>query len=352
MSIRVAIVGVGNCAKSLVEGLAFYRQYPQETIGLLRPKIGPYTVADIDIVAAFDVDCRKVSKSLNEALVAEPNNSLPLASIPPSSVIVQRGPSLDSVIPELTDYYIHETPVEPVDISAALKSAGAEILINYLPSGSQRAAEHYAVAACEAGCNFINCMSASLATNSELAKHFMNAGLVLLGDDIKSQCGATILNRTLLHLCSIRGVHVDSSVQLNYGGNADHFNLHFRPTQKELCKKDAVDSALGKSRCEPEIHMIYDKATFDHKYALIRLQGKIFGNAPVTLELSLHDEDSPNSAGVVVDAIRAAKILCINNKNYLTNEICGSLMKSAPIQMPEDEGFCRFENAILQALKP
>ena len=352
MGIRVGIVGVGNCAKSLVEGLALYTSRPQVSVGLTRTRIGPYLVADIEIVAAFDIDQRKVGKPLHQALNSEPNRTMQLCPMSDSPVIVERGPTGDSLIDELTEFYIHESPVPAVDIAAVLKITATEILLNYLPTGSNMTARMYADAALEAGCSFINCMPAPLAKDADLERRFTAAGLVLLGDDIKSQCGATVLNRMLLDMMRSRGIQVTSSTQTNCGGNSDHFNLQFRGTDKEQSKEAALRSVMAQDDAVPRVCMRYDKNQYDHKRAEIVIEGKIFGLAPVNVTIKLEDEDSPNSAGVVVDAIRAAKILQETDRPELASELGPFLMKSPPYQLGELEASVRFDSALKEALVP
>ncbi len=350
MGIRTAIVGVGNCAKSLVEGISFYRSNPEERKGLIHWKIGSFAVQDIEIVAAFDIDQRKVGRTLDDALLSEPNSTKPLASIPLSGVIVERGPTLDSVIPELRDFYIHESTAPPADISSTLRLAGAEVVLNYLPTGSNIAAHHYAEASLAANCSFINCMPAVLARSTGLRDRFVDAGLVLLGDDIKSQLGATVLNRTLLELFSGRGVHIADSSQVNYGGNADHFNLRFRSTSKEACKEAALRSVAGVN-IDPEVQMIFREDLSDHKNAVITLSGSIFGLSPVRVKLELEDEDSPNSGGVVVDAIRMAKLLRDARIAGDAVDVCPRMMKAPPKQVSEAEAAVLFERVLQKALE-
>jgi len=351
MAIRTAIVGVGNCAKSLVEGLAFYRNNDDESVGLVRRLIGAYKVGDIEITAAFDIDDRKVGKPLNEALFAQPNCTKPLAPMPPALVSVHRGPSGDSVIPELREYYIHESGLEAVDVGAVLRASQSEIVLNYLPTGSNAVAHLYAEAALNSACSFINCMPAPLGKDTALRDRFARAGLVLLGDDIKSQCGATVLNRMVLSLLRLRGVHLLSSTQVNYGGNADHFNLQFRGQQKEECKEASLLSVIGADDAKPQASMIYREGNFDHKRAVIEIRGEIFGRASVTIDLVLEDEDSPNSGGIVVDAIRATKVLHETGNAHRSAEICAALMKSPPYQLLEEDASQQFDAVIQECLE-
>jgi myo-inositol-1-phosphate synthase len=350
MNIRIAIVGVGNCAKSLVEGIASYRRHPETTVGLRRPLIGPYAVHQIDVVAAFDIDRRKVAKPLEQALVSAPNRTKTLGQLSLTRVTVMRGPTLDSVIPQARQFYIQESDHAPVDVAAVLKAAGTQIVVNYLPTGSNTASRAYAEAALEAGCSFINCMPTPLAKDGELRNRFAAAGQVLLGDDIKSQCGATVLNRVLLELFQLRGVYLIDSTQVNYGGNADHFNLSFRPQDKEECKKSALQTVAGSSGVKPQVRMVYKEDLYDHKRAEIKIRGQIFGGASVNVDVLLEDEDSPNSSGIVVDAIRAAKILRDCGKAEKAVELCATLMKNPPAQYEEVEAAEVFDRTIDEVL--
>ena len=335
--IKVAIIGVGNCAKSLVEGIQYYRNNPENYTGLMEKEIGGFKVSDIEIVAAFDIDSRKVGKTLNVAINAEPNNTIVLSKVEDYNVVVQRGHTYDSVIEEVRPYFIHESEILPADIIKVLKDSNAEIVVNYLPTGSDQATFIYASSALEAGCSFINCMPTKLGRNTEWIKKFEEKGLVLMGDDIKSQLGATVLNKTLLELFKNRGIKVTQSDQTNFGGNADHFNLHFRPHSKEESKESALNSALSEEDFKPVARMIYTEHNFDHKRASIYVQGEMFGRSLVSAHVILDDEDSPNSGGVVVDAIRSAKCLINLNKIEEAKNIGSSFMKAPFVQRSEDE---------------
>lgn len=346
MAINVAIIGTGNCAKSLVEGVAFYSKNKEDKIGLMNPYIGKHHPSDIRFAAAFDIDERKVGKKLHEALNAEPNKTVKIANIPEYEVIVQRGPTHDSVIPALREYFIHESDEPVVDLVRVFKDSGAEIVINYLPTGSDQATYAYAEAAILAGCSFINCMPTPIAKNPEWQKKFEDAGLVLMGDDIKSQCGATIVNRVLLDLLKMRGIRITKSEQINYGGNFDHFNLHYRPEAKEASKESALHSMLDPNDARPSARMVYIEKNYDHKRATIKIAGEMFGHIPVSIDLTLEDEDSPNSGGVVNDAIRAAKLLVENKKPYLAGELCAFLFKAPAIQLADAEALQKFREII------
>ncbi|NIO23135.1 MAG: inositol-3-phosphate synthase [Candidatus Aenigmarchaeota archaeon] len=350
--INVAIIGVGNCAKSLVEGVAFYTRNKKDTTGLMHPVIGDYHPSDVGFVAAFDIDERKVGKKLHEAISAEPNRTVKIADPLEYDTVVQRGPTYDSVIPETRDSFIKESKLDPVDVFDVLKGSVTEIVINYLPTGSDKATYAYAEAALEAECSFINCMPTPIAKSPKWIEKFEDAGLVLMGDDIKSQCGATIVNRILLELFKMRGIKVTKSEQVNYGGNADHFNLQYRAHSKEGTKEDALKSVLDKKDARPTARMIYTKENYDHKKAEINVEGEIFGHIPVSIDLTLQDEDSPNSGGVVIDAIRAARLLVDNHKAYDAKVLSCFLMKSPYEQMDDMLAFKYFENIINRPRNP
>ncbi|MFB0562944.1 MAG: inositol-3-phosphate synthase [Candidatus Lokiarchaeia archaeon] len=348
MKINVAIVGVGNCAKALVEGVAFYTKNKEDKIGLMHPLIGKYHPSDINFVAAFDVDDRKVGKKLHEALNSNPNKTMKIAEPLEYDFIVQRGPSHDSIIHEMRKQFIHESPRPPVNVVQILKDAKTEIVINYLPTGSDEATYAYAETALKAGCSFINCMPTPIAKNPKWRKRFEDAGLVLMGDDIMSQCGATIVNRFLLTLFKMRGIRVTKSEQINYGGNADHFNLQYRAESKEEAKNAALASVLDINDEKPTSRMSYTEKNYDHKKVKIRIEGQIFGHAPISIDMILEDEDSPNSAGVVIDAIRIAKLLADNKKAKEAEIACAFLMKSPPKQFLDTESLSKF-NEILNS---
>ncbi|MFA6050374.1 MAG: inositol-3-phosphate synthase [Candidatus Paceibacterota bacterium] len=344
--IKVAIIGTGNCAKSLVEGVTFYSKNPKETVGLIHPKVGGYSVSDIEFVAAFDIDDRKVDKPLHEALVAEPNRTMTITELAPSDVIVKRGPTYDSIIHENRDHFIHESKVTPVDVVAELKANGAEMVLNYLPTGSDEATFAYAEAALEAGCSFVNCMPTKLGRDKTWVEKFKQKGLVLLGDDIKSQFGATVVNRALLELFKRRGFKITQSDQTNYGGNADHHNLHYRPHAKEESKESALGSVLSSDDSKPIARMVYTEKNYDHKRASLFLMGEMFGKAPASLHVILDDEDSPNSAGIVVDAIRAARVLIEKGSIERAAELGSSFMKAPLEQLSEPEAYERFSEIL------
>jgi myo-inositol-1-phosphate synthase len=331
--INVAIIGVGNCAKSLLEGIAFYSRHREDEIGLMHPYIRNYHPSDINFVAAFDIDKRKVGKNLHDAITAEPNKTMKIADPLKYDVIVKRGPTHDSIIKELREVFIHESEADEVDVAEILQAVGAEIVVNYLPGGSVQATYAYAEAALKAGCSFVNCMPTPIAKDPKWRKRFEDAKLVLVGDDIKSQLGATILNRAVLALTKMRGIRITKSEQVNYGGNADHFNLHYRPKAKEESKESALKSVLQDYDAKPSARMVYTEKNYDHKQATIKIEGQIYGHIPVSMNFTLEDEDSPNSAGVVVDAIRLVKVLVENGKQKEANIVSSFLMKAPPHQI-------------------
>jgi myo-inositol-1-phosphate synthase len=340
--IRVAVVGVGNCASSLIQGVEFYRgAVPGERVpGLMHVRLGEYHVSDIEFVAAFDVDDKKVRRDLAEALVAEPNNTIKFADVPPTGVTVLRGPTLDG----LGQYYretIVESPEEPVDVARVLREARAQVVVNYLPVGSEAATRHYAQAALDAGCAFVNCMPVFIASDRGWARRFADAGLPLVGDDIKAQVGATIVHRVLAKLFEDRGVKLERTSQLNFGGNMDFMNMleRSRLASKKISKTQSVTSQLRDGLPKDKIHIgpsDYVPWLDDRKWAHIRLEGSEFGNIPVSVELKLEVWDSPNSAGIVIDAIRCARVA-------LDRGVAGPLigpsayfMKSPPVQFSDD----------------
>ena len=341
--IRVAIVGVGNCASALIQGLEFYKDAePSEKVpGLMHVKLGPYHVRDIQIVAAFDVDGKKVGKDVAEAIFTEPNNTIRFADVPPLGVDVLRGPTLDG----LGQYYrqeIVESSDEPVDVASALRAVRAQVVVNYLPVGSEVAAKHYAQAALEAGAGFVNCMPVFISSDREWARRFADAGLPIVGDDIKSQVGSTIIHRILAKLFEDRGVRLDNTYQLNFGGNMDFMNMleRERLTSKKISKTQSVQSQLRESLDKENIHIgpsDHVPLLKDRKWAMIRLEGRNFGDVPLNIEMKLEVWDSPNSAGVIIDALRCAKLA---KDRGIGGPIIGPsayLMKSPPVQFTDEE---------------
>ena len=312
--VRVGLVGVGNCASSFVQGLSHYAEAAanEPPPGLMNVELGGYHVGDVEIAAAFDVHADKVGRDVSEAIFAGPNNTLRFAAPPRLMVQVQRGPALDGIGKYMADE-IALSDAPEVDVAEALRRSGAEVLVSYLPVGSQRATEFYAEQALAAGCAFVNCIPVFIASDPAWARRFEARGLPLVGDDIKSQVGATIVHRELVRLFRERGVRVDRTYQLNFGGNADFRNMleRERLESKKLSKTRAVASQLDVPLDADDIHVgpsDFVPWLSDRKWAHIRVEGTTFGGAPLNVELKLEVWDSPNSAGVVIDAVRCAKL--------------------------------------------
>jgi myo-inositol-1-phosphate synthase len=345
-SVRVAIVGVGNCAASLVQGVEYYKDAdPQSRVpGLMHVELGDYHVRDIEFVAAFDVDGKKVGRDLSEAIAASENNTIKIADVPPTGIIVQRGHTLDG----LGKYYretIDESDETPVDVVAALKEARADVLVCYLPVGSEDAAKFYAQCAIDAGVGFVNCLPVFIAGTKEWADKFTAAGVPIVGDDIKSQVGATITHRVLAKLFEDRGVILDRTYQLNVGGNMDFMNMleRERLESKKVSKTQAVTSNLttgplaGKV-ADRNVHIgpsDYVAWLDDRKWAYVRLEGRAFGDVPLNMEYKLEVWDSPNSAGVVIDALRCAKIAMDRGVGGPILPASAYFMKSPPVQIED-----------------
>ena len=355
-SVRVAVVGVGNCATSLIQGVHYYRDAsPEQTVpGLMHVELGPYHVRDVEFVAAFDVDDKKVGKDLSEAINASENNTIKICDVPTLGVEVQRGPTLDG----LGKYYretIEESAAEPVDVVQALKDSGADVLVSYLPVGSEEADKFYAQCAIDAKVAFVNALPVFIASDPVWAKKFEDAGVPIVGDDIKSQIGATITHRVMAKLFEDRGVTLDRTYQLNVGGNMDFKNMleRERLESKKVSKTQAVTSNLhgelaGKTS-DRNVHIgpsDYVAWLDDRKWAYVRLEGRAFGDVPLNLEYKLEVWDSPNSAGIIIDAVRAAKIALDRGIGGPIIAASTYLMKSPPIQMPDDQGRERLEQFI------
>jgi myo-inositol-1-phosphate synthase len=342
-SVRVAVVGVGNCAASLVQGVEYYRNAdPQARVpGLMHVRLGGYHVRDIEFVAAFDVDGKKVGRDLAEAIVASENNTIKICDVPPTGVTVQRGPTLDG----LGRYYratVTESAEEPVDVVAALRAARADVLVCYLPVGSEAAARFYAQCAIDAGVAFVNALPVFIAGTREWAEKFAAAGVPIVGDDIKSQVGATITHRVLATLFEDRGVVLDRTMQLNVGGNMDFMNMleRERLESKKISKTQAVTSQVGHDLGRRNVHIgpsDYVPWLDDRKWAYVRLEGRAFGDVPLSLEYKLEVWDSPNSAGVIIDAVRCAKIALDRGVGGPILSASAYFMKSPPVQYRDDE---------------
>ena len=341
--VRLAIVGVGNCASSLVQGLEYYKEADPETRvpGLMHVKLGDYHVSDIEVAAAFDVDAKKVGADVAEAIFSEPNNTIRFADVPPTGVTVQRGTTLDG-LGQFYEDVITESDAAEVDVAQALRDARADVVVCYLPVGSERAARFYAQAALDAGCAFVNCLPVFIASDRTWARKFVDAGLPIVGDDIKSQVGATIVHRVLTKLLEDRGVKLNRTYQLNFGGNMDFMNMleRERLVSKKVSKTQSVQSQMRKSLDKSNIHIgpsDYVPWLEDRKWAQIRLESQGFGDVPLNIELKLEVWDSPNSAGIVIDAVRCAKIA---KDRGVAGPIIGPsayFMKSPPVQF-SDEG--------------
>jgi myo-inositol-1-phosphate synthase len=341
-TVRVAIVGVGNCASSLVQGVQYYwhAQPGDDVPGLMHVELGGYHVRDIEFVAAFDVDAKKVGHDLSEAIAASENNTIRFADVPPLGVEVRRGPTLDG----LGRYYaetIEESAAEPVDVAATLTETGADVLVCYLPVGSEEAARYYAGQALEAGVALVNCLPVFIAGTPEWADRFTKAGVPIIGDDIKSQVGATIVHRVLTRLIEDRGVRIDRTYQLNFGGNMDFMNMleRDRLESKKISKTQAVTSQVDRDLGKRNVHVgpsDYVPWLDDRKWCYIRVEGRAFGDVPLSLELKLEVWDSPNSAGVVIDAVRCAKLALDRGVGGPLLGPASYFMKSPPVQYTDD----------------
>lgn len=341
--IRVAIVGLGNCASSLIQGVHYYRDAKDDDFvpGLMHVNVGNYHVSDIEIVAAFDVDNNKVGRDVAEAIWVEPNNTIKFSDVPDTGVTVQRGPTMDG----FAKYYretVKESSAEVADVAAVLRESQADILINYLPVGSEEATKWYMTQALDAGCGVVNCMPVFIAKNDQWRAKFESAGLPIVGDDIKAQFGATIVHRVLTKLMSDRGLKVDRTSQLNVGGNMDFKNMleKERLESKRISKTDAVVSQLNHDISPKNVYIgpsDYVPWLDDRKWCYLHLEGTEFGDIPVRLELKLEVWDSPNSAGVSIDAIRCCKIA---RDRGIAGALYGPsayFMKSPPRQYPDTE---------------
>ncbi len=345
--IPVGIVGVGNCASSLLQGIEYYRAGDHEPIGLMHHDLAGYRPGDIEVVCAFDVDRRKVGATLDVAAMAPPNNTRPLyPKLPRSRVVVEMGPVLDGVADHLHAYPEERTFVvaerRPVDVAESLRRSGAEVVVNYLPVGSRQATEHYARACLEAGAGFINCIPVFIASEPQWAAEFERRRLPIVGDDVKSQLGATIVHRALAQLFADRGVVLDRTYQLNVGGNTDFLNMlnHDRTASKRVSKTEAVQSVLPQRLAPEDIHIgpsDYVAWQRDNKVCFLRMEGRGFGNAPIEVELRLSVQDSPNSAGCVIDAIRCCRVARDRGIGGPLLSVSSYFMKHPPQQLPDDQ---------------
>ncbi len=349
--IKIAIVGVGNCASSLVQGIQYYSERgPEDAIGLMNWDLGGYLPSDLEVVAAFDVDVRKVGKDISEAIFEAPNCTTSFCpNVPKAGVRVSMGRVLDGVANHMGDYsdertFLPSDGEEPTqrEIVEILRDTGVEVLINYLPVGSEEAARFYAECALEAGVGLVNCIPVFIVSDPAFAARFEERGLPMVGDDIKAQLGATITHRTLTDLFAKRGVKLDRTYQLNTGGNTDFLNMlnHDRLASKKKSKTEAVQSVAATRMDADNIHIgpsDYVPWQNDNKVCFIRMEGKLFGDVPMNIELRLSVEDSPNSAGVSIDAIRCAKLALDRGVGGILHSPSSYFMKHPPQQVTDDD---------------
>ena len=345
--IKIAVIGVGNCASSLIQGIHYYRdKNPEDAVGLMHWEIGSYCPSDMEVVAAIDVDKRKVGKDVSEAIFASPNcTKIFCKNIPESGVKVMMGKVLDGVGPHMGDYPEEQTFValddDEVNLVALLKESGAEIALNYLPVGSEEATRYYTNCCLEAGIAFMNCIPVFIASDRKFAERFRQKGIPIVGDDIKAQIGATITHRTLAKLLEDRGVKLDRTYQLNVGGNTDFLNMleRNRLKSKKISKTDAVQSVLKEPLEIDSMHVgpsDYVPWLKDNKVCFIRMEGRMFGDVPMNLDLRLSVEDSPNSAGCAIDAIRCCKLALERKIAGPLVSISAYTMKHPPEQYPDE----------------
>ncbi|MGI8588553.1 MAG: inositol-3-phosphate synthase [Chloroflexia bacterium] len=339
--VRTAIIGVGNCASSLVQGVHFYKDAPDNSLipGLMHANLGGYHIRDIEFTTAFDIDSRKVGTDLSEAIFAEPNNTYRFSDVPHLGVPVQRGMTHDGLGKYLSEV-ITKAPGPTADIVRILKETKTDVVINYLPVGSEMATKWYVEQILDAGCALVNCIPVFIAREAYWQKRFADKGLPLIGDDIKSQVGATITHRVLTRLFAERGVKIDRTYQLNFGGNTDFLNMleRERLESKKISKTNSVTSQLDYTLPARDIHVgpsDYVPWLEDRKWCYIRMEGTTFGNVPLNMELKLEVWDSPNSAGVVIDAVRCCKLALDNGISGTLEGPSAYFMKSPPIQYPD-----------------
>jgi len=363
--IKIAIVGVGNCASSLIQGIHYYRdKAPEDAIGLMHWQVGGYAPGDIEVVAAFDIDVRKVGQDVHEAIFAQPNcTTVFQPDLPASGVKVSMGAVLDGYSEHMADHAQERSFVKADAADAdmdsivqTLKDSGAEVLLNYLPVGSEEATRFYAECALEAGVAFVNCIPVFIASDPKWAERFTRKGIPLVGDDIKAQLGATITHRVLTDLFARRGVKLERTYQLNTGGNTDFLNMlnQDRLASKRESKTEAVQAVAAQRLDEQNIHVgpsDYVPWQNDNKVCFLRMEGKLFGDVPMNLELRLSVEDSPNSAGVAIDMIRCAKLALMNGKGGVLDAASAYFCKHPPLQMTDDQAFEEVEKFIAQAAK-
>ena len=345
--IRLAIAGLGNCASSLIQGIEYYKHIDEkDCIGLMHYDISGYRASDIDVVAAYDIDARKVGRDVSQAIFAMPNcTKVFYPDVPLKGVEVKMGPVLDGVAPHMANYPEDKrfviADVEPCNVVQELEDSGADVLVNYMPVGSEQATRFYAQAALDAGVGFVNCMPVFIASNPEWARKFLEKGVPIVGDDIKSQIGATIVHRALTQLFKDRACIMDRTYQLNIGGNTDFLNMlnRERLKSKKISKTEAVQSILDSPLSDEDIHIgpsDYVPWQKDNKVCFLRMEGRVFGDVPINLELRLSVEDSPNSAGSSIDAIRICKLALDRNIAGPLLAISAYTMKHPPVQYPDE----------------
>jgi myo-inositol-1-phosphate synthase len=341
-TIRLAIAGVGNCASSLLQGIEYYKDAdPSDRVpGLMHVELGGYHIRDIELVAAFDVEAKKVGVDASKAIFTGPNNTIRFSDVPHLGVTVQRGPTLDG-FGEFYRETCEESLADPVDVAQVLRDTKADVLVSYLPVGSDQAQKYYAQACLDAGVAFVNAIPVFIASDPEWAAKFEAAGVPIVGDDIKSQVGATIVHRTLARLFEDRGTTIDHTYQLNFGGNMDFMNMleRSRLKSKKISKTQSVTSQIDAGISDHDVHIgPSDHVPWldDRKWAFIRLEGRNFGDVPLNVELKLEVHDSPNSAGVIIDALRCAKVAMDRGMSGPVTPACQYFMKSPPVQVHDD----------------
>ncbi len=352
--VRVAIVGVGNCANSLLQGVEYYKDAdPGEFVpGLMHVDLGGYHIRDIEFSAAFDVNATKVGKDLSEAIWAKPNDTIKFSDVPKTGVTVSRGMTHDGLGKYLSEV-IEKAPGDTDDVAGILRETGTDVVVNYLPVGSEEATKWYTEQILRAGCAMVNCMPVFIAKGGHFQRRFEDAGLPIIGDDIKSQVGATITHRVLTTLFRERGIRLDKTMQLNVGGNSDFLNMleRERLESKKISKTNAVTSMLDYDLGAENVHVgpsDYVPWLTDRKWAYIRMEGSSFGDVPLNIELKLEVWDSPNSAGIVIDAVRLAKLALNNGVGGALEGPSSYLMKSPPKQIPDDDAHAAVERFIKQ----
>src|SRR5437764_2482455 len=343
--VRVALVGVGNCANSLLQGVEYYKDAPDDQVapGLMHVNLGGYHVRDIEFTAAFDVTTDKVGKDLADAIWARPNDTIKFADVPQTGIKVSRGMTHDGLGKYISEV-VTKAPGETADVVGILRDSQTDVVVNYLPVGSDAATKWYAEQVLEAGCAMVNCMPVFIAREAYWQRRFEEKGLPIIGDDIKSQVGATITHRVLTSLFRERGVRLDKTMQLNVGGNSDFLNMleRERLESKKISKTNAVTSMLDYDLGAGNVHVgpsDYVPWLTDRKWAYIRLEGSSFGDVPLNVELKLEVWDSPNSAGIVIDAVRLAKLALNKGVSGTLEGPSSYLMKSPPVQVPDDDAY-------------